>query len=110
MYNPDYRSRKFAILRLGLLDRHNSDWKAYRYGKLTALKFERAITVMRNPHSTNIQHLRDEIYAPKNLDHVQAIKWCQDHESVVIDAYQNSTGSIVKPTGLWMFRNNIRGP
>ena len=25
------------------------------------------------------------------------------------DAYQNKTGSIVKPTGVWMFRNNIMG-
>ena len=32
-----------------------------------------------------------------------------DHESVAIDAYQNKTGSIVKPTGVWMFRNNIMG-
>ena len=88
---------------------HNSDWKSYRYGKLTSSKFGRAISVMRNPHPTNLQRLRDEIYVPKNLDHVPAIRWGLDHESVAIDAYQNKTGSIVKPTGVWMFRNNVMG-
>ena len=64
---------------------------------------------MRNPHSTNIQDLRDELFAPKNLDQVPAIKWGVDHEPVAIDAYQNATGSIVKPTGVWMFHNNLMG-
>ena len=53
----------------------NSDWMAHRYAKLTSSKFGRAISVIKNPHSTNIQRLRDDIYAPKNLDHVPAIKW-----------------------------------
>ena len=65
---------------------HNSDWIAHRYGKITSSNFERVITVMRNPHSTDIQHLRDSIYAPKNLDRVPAIKWGLDQESVAIDA------------------------
>ena len=64
---------------------HNTEWKGYPYGKLTSSKFGRAISVTRNPHSTNIQHLRDEIFAPKNLDHVPAIKWGLDQESVAID-------------------------
>ena len=88
---------------------HNSDWKCYRYGKLTSSKFGRAISVMRNPHPTNLQRLRDEIYVPKNLDHVPAIRWGLDHESVAIDAYQNKTDCIVKPTGVWMFHNNVMG-
>ena len=54
---------------------HNSDWKSYRYGKLTSSKFGRAISVMRNPHPSNLQRLRDELYVPKNLDHVPAIRW-----------------------------------
>ena len=90
--------------------RHSSDWKAYRYGKLTSSKFGRAITVMRNPHQTNLQRLRDELYVLKNVHHVPAIRWGLDHESVAIDAYQNKTGSILKPTGVWMFRNNVIGP
>ena len=49
---------------------HNNEWKSYRYGKLTSSKFGRAISVMRNPHPTNLQRLRDELYVPKNLDHV----------------------------------------
>ena len=88
---------------------HNSDWKSYRYGKLTSSKFGRAISVMRNPHPTNLQRLRDELYVPKNLDHVPAIRWGLDHESVAIDAYQNKTDCIVKPTGVWMFHNNVMG-
>ena len=54
---------------------HNSDGMAHRYGKITASKFGRAISVIKNPHSTNIQHLRDDNCAPKNLDYVSAIKW-----------------------------------
>ena len=71
--------------------------------------FGRAISVMRNPHPTNLQCLSDELYVPKNLHHVPAIRWGLDHESVAIEAYQNKTGSIVKPTGVWMFRNNVMG-
>ena len=88
---------------------HSKDWKAYRYGKLTSSKFGRAISVMRNPHSTNIQHLRDELFAPNNLDHVPAIKWGVDREPVAIDAYHNATESIVKPTWVWVFHNNLMG-
>ena len=70
----------------------SKDCRAYRYGKLTSSKFGRAISVMRNPHSTKVQRLRDELYAPKNLDHVPAIRWGLDHESVAIDADQHKTG------------------
>ena len=51
---------------------HNSELMAHHYGKLTSLKFGRAIIVIRNQLSTNIQHLRDEIYAPKNLGNVHS--------------------------------------
>ena len=88
---------------------HSSDWKAHRYGKLTSSKFGRAIYVIRNRHSTKIQHLRDDIYAPKYLDLIPAIEWGVDHESLAIDTYQNTSGRIVKPTGHWMFRINIMG-
>ena len=64
---------------------------------------------MRKPHSTNIQHLRDDINSPKNLDHVQVIRWGWDHEPLAFDEYQNKTGSIVKPSGLWMLHNIIMG-
>ena len=88
---------------------HNNAWMAHRYGKLTSSKFGRAISVIGNPHTTNIQRLRDDLFTPKNLDHVPAIKWGLDHEPVAIDAYHNMTSNVVKPTGLWMFRNNIMG-
>ena len=68
-----------------------------------------ARSVMRNHHPIKIQHLRDELFAPKNLDHVPAIKWGVDHEPVAIDAYHKATGRIVRPTGVWMFHNNLMG-
>ena len=89
--------------------RNNSSWMSHRFGKLTSSHFGRAISAMNNPHSTNIQRLRDDLFAPKNLDHIPAIKWGVDHESVAIDAYQHITGHVVKPTGIWMFHNNIMG-
>ena len=64
---------------------------------------------MRNPHPTNLLRLRDELYASKNPDHVAAIRWGVDHESVAIDTYQNKIGIIMKPTGVCMLRNNIMG-
>ena len=82
---------------------------AHRNGKLTPAQFRHAISAMNNPHSTNIQRLRDEVFAPKNLDHIPTIRWGVDHESVAIDAYQHITGNVVKPTGIWMFHNNIMG-
>ena len=79
---------------------HNSDWMAHRNGKLTSSMFSRAISVINNPQSTNIQLLRDDIYAPKNLAPVAARKWCIEHESVTIEENQNMTNNVVKPTGL----------
>ena len=58
--------------------RNNSSWIGHRYGKLTSSDFGRAISAMNNPHSTNIQRLRDDLFAPKNLDHIPAIKWGVD--------------------------------
>ena len=89
--------------------RSNYSWMAHRYGKLTSSHFGRAISLMNNPHSTNIQRLRDELFAPENLDHIPSIKWGVDHESVGIDAYQHITGNVVKPTGIWIFHNKIMG-
>ena len=88
---------------------HNIVLMADRYGKLTSAKFGRAIGVIKNPHWIKIQRLRDDIFDPKNLDHVPAIRWGLDHESVAIDEYQNMSGTILKPTGVCMFRNNIMG-
>ena len=87
----------------------NSIWMAQRYGKLTSSKFGRAISVIRNANSTNIQHLRNGIYAPTNVDQVAGIKCGLDPESLATDANLNTTGSIVKLTRLWMFRNIIMG-
>ena len=88
---------------------HNCEWLAHRYGKLTSSKFGRARGVIKNPQSTNIQGLRDNIYAAKNLDNVPPIKLGLDHESMTIDAYQNMSNNVMKQTALWMFRKNIRG-
>ena len=89
--------------------RNNSRWKAQRYGKLTSSNFGRAIAVMENPHLTNVQRLSKDLYNPKNLDNIPAIRCGLDHESVAIDAYQHMTGRVVKPTDIWLFHNNIMG-
>ena len=52
----------------------NSEWMANRDGKLRSPKYGREISVIRNPNSTNIQPLRDDIFAPKNVAHVPGIK------------------------------------
>ena len=87
--------------------RNNSSLMVHQYGKLTSSHFGRAISARNNPNLTNIQTLRDDLFAPKNLDHIPAIKWVVDHESVAIGAYQHITGDVVKPTGIWMFHNKI---
>ena len=88
---------------------HNSEWKAHSYGKLTSSKFGRVISVIKNPDSTNIQRLRDDIYAQKNPDHVPAIKWGMDHQSGAIDANLYMSNNVVKPTGIWKFRKQHYG-
>ena len=65
---------------------HILEWKEHGYGKLTCSMIPRAITVIRNHYSPKINHLRHEIYDPKILDHVPALKWGVAHESVSIDA------------------------
>ena len=89
--------------------RYNTGWKAQPYGKLTSSNFGPAIGVMENPHLTNLQRLSNDLYNPKNLDNIPAIRWCEDQESVAIDASHHRTGRVVKPTGIWMFHNNIMG-
>ena len=49
------------------------------------------------------------MYYPKSLDHIPAIKWGIEHEAQAIDEYVKRTGLIVKPTGIWMFKNGIMG-
>ena len=84
-------------------------WMDYRNGRLTASNFGRAVSVMRNPHPTNIQRLQEDIYHPKNLDNIPAIKWGKVHEGQAIDQYAKSMKVIVKPTGIWLFPNSIMG-
>ena len=87
MAQGELSSRKFAILHLERQVKDNNCCMAHLYGQLTSSNFARAISVMGNPHSTNIQRLHDELYAPKNVDHILAIKWGLDQESMAIDVY-----------------------
>ena len=50
-------------------------WMAQRYGMLTSSHFVPTIITMNNPHSSNIQRHLDDLFAPKNADHIPAIKW-----------------------------------
>ena len=67
--------------------RKNAGWMEARRGRLTASNFGKAITAMNNPHSTNIQRLREDIFNPRKLVNIPAIKWGTDHEAEAIDQY-----------------------
>ena len=50
---------------------------------------------MEKPHLTKVQRLSNDLYNAKNQDHLPAIRWGVEHESVAIEAYQHMTGSVV---------------
>ena len=54
-----------------------SDWIAYRYSKAHVIEVWGRDQC--DAQSSLNQHLCDDIYAQKNLDHVPAIKWGMDH-------------------------------
>ena len=89
--------------------RDNFYWREMRTGKLTASNFGKAIVAMNNCHPINIQRLREDIYCPKDLSNVTAIKWGVEHEHKAIDAYIKKTQAIAKPTGVWLFPNGVMG-
>ena len=90
-------------------ERNNHRWYEVRKGKLTASNFAKAISAIKNSHPTNIQRVRDEIYFPKDVSNIPAIKWGTDHEAGAIDAYVRELRVTVKPTGLWLFGNGFLG-
>ena len=89
--------------------RNNSGWKAQRYEKGTSSNFGRASGVMENPRLTNVQRLLNDLYNPKNVNNIPAIRWCVEYESVAMDADQHMTGVVLQPTVIWIFHNNIIG-
>ena len=85
------------------------EWKKARIGRLTSSNFGRAISAAQNPHRANIEKLRGDIFFPKNIESIPAVKWGTDHESVAISAYVNETHAKYHRTGLWMYPNNMLG-
>ena len=65
--------------------RNNTEWKAQRYGKFTSSNIWRAIVVMEMPHLTKVQRLSNDLYNPKNLPNIPAIRLGVDDDSVAID-------------------------
>ena len=78
-------------------------------GKLTASNFGKAIASLYNPHPINVRRLRDDIYTPRDLSNIPAIRWGLEHEKPAIDAYVKKTKAIYKPTGFWFFPNGHMG-
>ena len=99
--------RQVAFQTTGQRDNHR--WHEVRKGKLTASNFAKAISAINNPHPSNIQRVRDEIYFPKDLSNIPAIKWGTEHEAGAIDAYVRENRVIVKPSGLWLYANGFMG-
>ena len=89
--------------------RDNYLWSEMRSGKLTASNFGKALKAILNPHPINIQKMRDDIYHPRDLSNVPAIKWGVQHEKQAIDEYVQKTRAIVMPTGVWLFPNGVMG-
>ena len=85
------------------------EWKKARTGRLTSSNFGRAISAVQNPHRANIEKLRGDIFFPKNIESIPAVKWGTEHESVAISAYKNETHAKYSPTGFWMYKNNMLG-
>jgi len=104
---PFERIKEIAFQTTG--QRDNLYWKRVRAGKLTSSKFGQALNAMRKSHAYNIHKVREEIYFPKDLSRIPAVRWGIDHECDAIDAYTKKTGNIVKPTGIWLFPNGFMG-
>ena len=66
-------------------------WKKTRTGRLTSSNFGRALSAILNPHRSNIEKLKGDIFFPNHIDYIPSIKWGKEHESVAISAYVNET-------------------
>ena len=80
--------------------RTNSYWAELRKGKLTASKFGRAYRASISENISAIETLKQEIYNPRDLNHIKPIQWGIQHEAEAIDDYIKETHNIVKPTGV----------
>ena len=89
--------------------RTNPLWQQYRHGRLTASNFGRAIRILNRRSAGEIQRMKQDMYNPKSLDNIPAIRWGVKHEARAIDEYVSLTGAIVKPSGLWLYSNRVMG-
>ena len=89
--------------------RDNYQWVQMRRGKLTSSNFGQAIAAFQNPHPANIERVRESVFFPKDLSRIPAIQWGTDHENDGVDAYVQTSGYIVKPTGIWLYENGYMG-
>ena len=99
--------RDIAFRTIG--QRENSYWKELRMGKLTASNFGLAVRILRNKRPKDITELRARIHHPRSLDNIPAVRWGITNEARAIEEFKEVTGAHVRPTGLWMFRNNYMG-
>ena len=84
-------------------------WKKTRISRLRSSNFVMGLAAILNPHESSIEKLKGDIYFPKNIDSIPAIKWGKEHEPVAISAYVNETHAIYDSTGIWMYKNNMLG-
>ena len=84
-------------------------WMNARLGRLTSSNFGRAICAIRNPQRSTIDNLRADIYAPRKIDFIPAVRWGTEHEPVALSAYINKTGAIIRTTGVWLYKNGLMG-
>ena len=87
----------------------NADWRNLRKGKLTSSMFGRVLSVAASPSESNVEKLRADLFTPKKLDYIPAIKWGIAHEAQAITAYAHDSKTIVKPTGIWLYPNGVMG-
>ena len=72
--------------------RTNPLWHRMREKRLTGSCFGRALRAATSRNSNAVEEFRKEIFTPRNLTHIPAIKWGTDHEAVALAAYFELTG------------------
>jgi len=87
------------------------NWMKVRKNRLTASLFGKILRVM----STHNEHEKKSLISfIKGEDkrygmYYPAIVWGREHEKEAIKAYESMKNYTVRPTGFWLFANNIMG-
>ena len=99
---------RIAVETVGQSD--NPKWFKYRKNRITGSIFGKVIKAVDRPSPALVRELTDTIRGDqRDISFIDAIRWGKEHEKDALKEYERVTGSLVRPTGIWLFPNGLFG-